>query len=176
MPNITTIDRFTDPPVKIPEAVNESAGVDENAGLEAVITEQERIILKEALGKDQYAVLQVELTKKPFNPASPDDALPEYVELVLGSTDEVWQGLHPMLDNFIFCAWMRESEVKTMAIGSGKGRVEGFTQADNSSKFAQRWNVFVSNLSDLREYLEESVDFELPSEFPYYETTNSLGL
>lgn len=173
---ITTTSRFTEEPLKIATAVNENAGAVENEGLVNVIKENERLLLKQVLGDTQYAALLTELGKTPFTPGAPEAAGQEYVDLVEGTSDGLWEGLRPMLDNFIFCAWLRETEVVTTMVGSGKGKSQGFTIADNSSKFTMRWNIFVEKLYDLWEYLGDSGDFERPSDFPYYETVNSLGL
>lgn len=175
MPNITSISDFTAPPVYIPQAVNESAGVDVSAGLDAVIDENEAIILKEALGDDQYETLQTELGKLPFDPQSGANADQVYVDLVNGSG--AWSGIRAMLKNFVYCAWVREEEVKLSAIGTGKGRAEGFTIADFSSKYVGRWNLFIDDLYKLEEYLELSETLIVPDDFPYgYEHKNSLGL
>lgn len=176
MPNITSISDFTAPPLAIPLAINESAGVDTNSGLTAVITEQEAILLKKVLGDDQYETLQTELGKLPFNPQSGANADPVYIELVNGSG--AWNGIRPMLRNFVFCAWAREDEVKWNAVGPGKGKAEGFTVADFSSKFVERWNLFVDELYKLEEYLEASETLVLPEDFPYddYDYENSFGL
>lgn len=174
MADITSINDYTDEPVKIPQAVNESSGVDENAGLKAVIAEREREILKKVLGDTQYATLQTELGKLPFNPQSGTNADQVYIDLVNGTG--TWQGLKPMLTNYVFCGWVRETEIKLNATGPGKGRSEGFSAADYSSKFVGRWNVFVDMLGELKEYLESSGDLELPDDFPQHEYQNSLGL
>lgn len=174
MANITTISSFTEEPIKIPNAVNESAGVDDNAGLVKVITESERKILKELLGDDQYATLQVELTKTPFTAGAAEAAQAEYVDLVNGSG--AWQGLRPMLENYIFCAWLRATEIRLLMIGSGKGKTQGFEIADNSSKFAERWNCFVADYEAALEYIADSEFFEYEVAETYYETINSLGL
>lgn len=174
MLNVTSISAFIDEPYKIPNAVNESAGADSNAGLNAIISEAEKGILPELLGQDQYDTLQTELNKLPFNPQSGVNADQVYVDLVNG--DGVWQGIRPLLTNFIFCMWLEETEVRLTMVGSGKGKSQGFTVADNSSKYVKRWNTFVSEVEELCEYLDDSGDLELPDEYPTYETQNSLGI
>lgn len=173
---LTNISNFTEYPLYVANAVNESAGVGGDGYLGDIISKNEPKILKEVLGNEQFAILQTELTKGPFSPGSSEQALPEYVELVNGSSDYSWQGLRAMLDNYIFCAHLRATEVKQNFAGAGKGKTKGFTIADNSSLFAQSWNLFVENLCDLGEYLETSDDLDRPSTFPNYETENSLGL
>lgn len=174
MPNITTISSFTQEPLKIPNAVNESAGVDDNAGLDKVISENERNILREALGDAQYAALQTELTKRPFVPGSDEDAAPEYIDLVNGSG--AWAGLSEMLENYIFCAWLKTTEVRQTMVGSGKGKTQGFTVADNSSKYIERWNIFVDYYGDLMTFISDSEFFEYEMQENDYEYLNSLGL
>jgi len=176
MKTITTSTRFVAEPVKIPNAVNESAGVDDNAGLNNIIEESERDILIEALGKTQYAAYQTALDQLPFNPAAVSNAPQEYIDLVNGTSDGLWEGLHPLLDNYIFCQWLKATEVKLTMVGSGKGKSQGFSVADNSSKFTERWNKFVEKLQELKVFLGDSIDLEVPEDFPCYETTNSLGL
>jgi hypothetical protein len=185
MPNITTISSFTSEPLKIPVAVNESAGIDNNAGLDKVITESERKLLKSILGDAQYAQLQTELSKLPFNPQSGSNADQNYIDLVNGSG--IWQGIRPMLDNFIFCAWLKATEVTLTHIGSGKGQTQGFTVADNSGKYVDRWNIFVDEYEDVLDYISKSDFFEYEiQENPFdfltgdqkgdYGYINSLGI
>ena len=185
MPNITIISSFTSEPLKIPVAVNESAGVDNNAGLDKVITESERKLLKRILGDAQYAQLQTELGKLPFNTQAGTNADQNYIDLVNGTGS--WQGLRPMLDNFIFCAWLKATEVTLTHIGSGKGQTQGFSVADNSGKYVDRWNMFVDEYEEVLAYISESDFFEYEiQENPFdslrgygtdeYGYLNSLGI
>ena len=176
MNTITTTSRFANEPVKIPAAVNENAGESKNTGLDNVIQKSERKLLREALGDTQYAALQDALGKEPFTVGSSETADDAYIELVNGSSDSLWEGLRPLLDNFIYCEWMRVVEVKLNHVGSGKGKSQGFSVADNSSKFAENWNTFVEKLCELEEYLGDAIELERPEDFPVYETVNSLGL
>ena len=176
MTNITTVDRFINEPLKIPNAVSENSGESSNSGLESIISEFEKYLLLEALGAAQYVQLQAALLKTPFTTGAAEAAPQEFIDLVEGTTDMTWEGLRPLLDNFIFCAWLRESEVVVTAIGSGKGKAEGFTIADNSAKYASRWNLFISKLDAFRDYLRDSEELDLPDSFPYFETVNSLGI
>jgi hypothetical protein len=176
MRTVTTTSSFAEEPLKIPSAMNENAGEDKNLGLERVIERSERKILREVLGDAQYATLLTELGKKPFTVTSPETASGVYIDLVEGDESIFWHGLRPMLENFIFCEWLRVVEVRLNHVGSGKGKSQGFSVADNSSKFADTWNDFVEMLSNLEKYLEESDTLELPDTFPEYETVNSLGL
>jgi hypothetical protein len=174
MPNITTISSFTEEPIRIPNAVNESAGVDDNSGLDRVISENERIILKQALGATQYAALQTELAKTPFDPTSGETASQDFTALVNGSG--AWGGLLPMLENYIFCAWLRTTEIKQTMVSAGKGKTQGFTVADNSSKYTERWNFFVDYYGDLMTFISDSEYFEYELQEEVYEYVNSLGL
>lgn len=174
MPNITKTSSFENEPVKIAVAVNESAGVDENAGLDAVITENERRILLMALGRDQYNTLQTELGKLPFNTQSGDNADQVYIDLVNGKDE--WPGLAPMLDNYIYCAWLRATEITVTAVGAGKGVPKGYNPSSLASDFSDRWNVFVDAYEDLITYLEDSDTLEVPKMRHWFEYNNSLGL
>jgi len=185
MPNITTISSFVDEPLKISTAVNESAGVDNNSGLDKVITETERRVLKKVFGDAQYVLIQAELGKRPFNYGSNVDADQAYIDLVNGAGS--WQGLRPMLENAIFCEWLEVTEITQTAVGSGKGKTQGFTVADNSAKYVKRWNIFVDEYEDLLDYLSKSEVFEYEiqqdvSKFlrgensGSYEYKNSIGI
>ena len=61
-------------------------------------------------------------------------------------------------------------------VGSGKGKTQGFTVGDNSSKFVERWNVFVDEYEDLLEFIADSEFFETEIQEDEYEYVNSLGL
>ena len=174
MPNITISSNFTDEPIKIPNAVNESAGVNDSGGVDKIITENERILLKEILGDVQYTTLQEELAKTPFNSGAAQAADQNYVDLVNGSG--AYQGLVPMLDNFIFCAWLEATEITQTMVSSGKGKTQGFTVADNSSKYVRRWNRFVEEYEAVMDYIATSDFFEYQIPDRYYENKNSLDL
>lgn len=176
MPEITKTSNFRHSPLKIAVAVSENSGEDENEDLMGVITEKEREILLCVLGEDQYLALQLELVKAPFVQGAGTNAQQEYVDLVQGVSGTLWQGLGPLLDNYIYCHWLHEDEVKATVIGTGKGKPKGLSIADNSSKYVARWNIFVDAVYELREYLEDSSFFDLPDDFPYFETGNSLGI
>lgn len=154
--------------------MNESAGADSNPGLTNMISESERYLLPLLLGQDQYDTLQAELAKTPFTEGAGEAADQVYVDLVNGSGS--WQGIRPLLSNYIFCRVLEETEVKVTMVGSGKGKTQGFTIADNSAKFVRRWNIFVGETLDLKEYLEDSGTLDLPEDYPEFETLNSLGL
>jgi hypothetical protein len=108
-------------------------------------------------------------------PTADTDAIQEYVDLVNGSG--TWQGMAVMLENFIFCAWLKATEVTQTMVSTGKGKTQGFTVADNSSKYSEIWNDFVDEYEDLVEYISDSefFEYEIPDEEPY-ERVNSLGL
>lgn len=176
MPNIITATYFTDKAeLLIPNAISGNAGEGLNKKLQSIIDKYERMILLEILGSDQYNVLQGELNKLPFNSQAVTSATIEHQRLVNGY--EEWQGLKPLLGNYIYCFWMRSDEIKVGTVGSGKGQKQGYTIADRSSEYAERWNDFIKELSDTMDYLELSPDFEVSGEFPYgkYKMTNSLG-
>lgn len=174
MPNITITSNFLNEPIKIPNAVNESAGVNDNGGLDKIITENERTLLREILGDVQYATLQEELEKTPFVSGAAQAADQNYIDLVNGSG--VYQGLVPMLENFIFCAWLKTTEITQTMVSSGKGKTQGFTVADNSSKYVERWNIFVKEYEDVMDFIAASDFFEYQIQDRYYENKNSLDL
>lgn len=176
MPNIITASYFTDKAeLLIPGAISANAGEGINKKLQSLIDKYERKILLEILGMDQYNILQGELEKLPFNPTAVEAADDAHQRLVNGYDD--WHGLKPLLGNYIYCFWMRSDEIKVGTVGSGKGQKEGYTIADRSSEYAERWNDFIDELDDTLKYLEDSPDFEVSEDFPYgeYTTTNSLG-
>lgn len=174
MPNITTHTDYVNEPWKIPGAVSENAGEPENKGLTNIITESERTILKEILGDAQYATLQTELGKLPFNASSSETADEDYQDLVNG--DGSFVGLINLLKNYVFCEYLRETEVNLSLVGSGKGQSQGFTVADNNAKFAKRWNAFVLDLEYLGEWLDDHETLEQGEDFPTYERENRFGL
>lgn len=176
MSQVTTYKDYLAEPVRIPNLVNQSAGVATNDDFESIRNEYERKILREVLGDAQYVSLQAELLKQPFVKTAQDVAPTAYVDLVEGSTDETFTGLRELLKNYVFCQWLRITETKNLILGPGKGKSAGFSYADNGPKYADRWNSFVEVLDELREYLDESTDFELPDDFPEYETENRFGL
>lgn len=175
MPNILTNQYFNDTKkVFVPNAVSGNTGESENKHLLSIITEYERKLLLEVLGKEQYNQLQLELEKLPFNLQASVPAASEYQRLVNGY--EEWQGIIPMLSFFVYCHWLEADEIKVGTVGSGKGQKEGYTIADRSAEYASRWNDFVEELEALREYLDSVEELNLIDEFPYYETINRFGL
>jgi len=176
MPNIITATYFTDKAeLTIPNAISGNVGEGLNKKLQSIIDKYERMILLELLGGDQYNILQGELDKLPFNSQAVEAADTAHQRFVNGYED--WQGLKPLLGNYIYCFWMRSDEIKVGTVGSGKGKKQGFTIADRSSEYAERWNDFIIELEDTLEYLEASPDFEVSEDFPYdkYVMTNTLG-
>ena len=177
MPNIITATYFTDKAeLLIPNAISGNAGEGVNKKLQSIIDKYERKILLEILGGDQYNVLQGELDKLPFNSQAVEAADTAHQRLVNGYQD--WAGLKPMLANYIYCHWMQSDEIKVGTVGSGKGKKQGYTIADRSTEYANRWNDFIEELEDTLKYLEDSPDFVVNVDFPdgKYEMTNPFGL
>lgn len=176
MPNIITATYFTDKAeLFIPNAISGNASDGVNKKLQSIIDKYERRILLELLGDDQYNVLQGELDKLPFNSQAVEAADDAHQRLVNGY--DAWAGIKPLLGNYIYCFWMQSDEIKVGTVGSGKGQKQGYTIADRSPEYSQRWNDFIEELKETLEYLEDSSDFVVNVDFPYgkYEMINPLG-
>ena len=160
MPNITNTTDFQAGELKIPNAVSQNAGEGVNGDLQAIIDKHEKKVLLAVLGKTQYDMLQTELAD-------------------LGNAEQYWQDLvndhlKQMLQNYIYCKWLRFDEVKLTTVGAGKGQADGYGQSDTNTKYVERFNEFVDMFWDLEEFLTDSDDLEKGDDFPTVQYANTL--
>lgn len=151
MPNIALPQDFTVGEIKIPNAISQNTGEGINGDLQYIIDKYEAKLLKALLGQSQYDLLQTELADL--------DSAPQYWKDLVSK-------LTPAIQNYIYCKWLDFDEVKLTTVGGGKGKASGFTMADTTGKYVDRWNELVDYVEDIREYLDASADLELIEDYP----------
>lgn len=173
MPNITTVSDFTKGEIAIPNAVSLNAGEGVNGDLQEIIDKYEKELLLKALGKTQYDELQAALVDLP-------SADQKWQDLVAGSGS--YQGIKRILNNFIYCKYLKFDEIRLATTGAGKDGVTYSSVAEYNQKYVERWNEFVywykeGNDEDqsLREFLDENQDLD-DSKFQMFNYENSFGL
>lgn len=174
MATITTPLDYTIGDTKIPNAVTGNPGEGLNGDLAYLIEKSERSLLVDCLGYDAFVQLQDELLKSPFVPEAVEVADDLWVHLVNGNGE--WQGIKPIVKNYVYCQWTRESEITVTTTGAGKSKVRLMHVTDFNQKYVMRWNEFVRQISDLSEYLSETEGLEMGRCYPSFRFENQFGL
>lgn len=167
MPQIVQPSDFSSGRLRIPNAVSLNAGEGVNGDLVALIAECEERVLLGALGQTQYDAFQTALGQDP----------------VPAPWLDVKTLVAPMLQNYIYCQWLRYNEVDFTTVGGGKGQAKGQTVADLNAKYVEAWNRFVLLYSgedefktSLYEHLRDTAGLD-ESEFMFeYNFENQFGL
>ena len=159
---------------KIPNALTKNAGEPYNKVLLDCIELGEKELLSKVLGEAQYLVLESELLKLPFKTGESETAGQIWQDLVNGKGS--FTGLKNICMNYVYCKYLKETEIRLSTTGSGKPKVKNHSVTDYNQKYVERWNEFVCWVGDMGTFLNDTDGLERRYDYPCYELENQFGL